>query len=71
MKQRKVLLGLVLTIAIFFVLGTSIAIAAETIKVGIVLPLTGKLANFGEIENKSFLMALEEINGGGGINGKK
>ncbi|MBW2202061.1 MAG: ABC transporter substrate-binding protein, partial [Deltaproteobacteria bacterium] len=63
--------GVVLTIAIFFVLGTSIAIDAETIKVGIVLPLTGKLAKFGEIENKSFLMALEEINGGGGINGKK
>ena len=71
MKQRKVLLGLILTIAIFLVLGASIAIAAETIKVGIVLPLTGKLAKFGEIENKSFLMALEEINGGGGINGKK
>jgi len=71
MKQKKILTGLVFTIAIFLVLGTSIAIAAETIKVGIVLPLTGKLAKFGEIENKSFLMALEEINGGGGINGKK
>jgi branched-chain amino acid transport system substrate-binding protein len=44
---------------------------AATIKVGVILPLTGKLAKFGEIENKSFLMAAEEINSAGGVNGKK
>ena len=44
---------------------------AKTIKVGVILPLTGKLAKFGEIENKSFLMAAEEINAAGGVNGKK
>ena len=44
---------------------------AEKIKIGIVLPLTGKLAKFGEIENKSFLMAVDEINAAGGVNGKK
>ena len=44
---------------------------AENIKVGVILPLTGKLAKFGEIENKSFLMAAEEINAAGGIHGKK
>ncbi len=41
------------------------------IKVGIVLPLTGKLAKFGEIEKKSFLMAVDEINAAGGVKGKK
>lgn len=45
--------------------------AADGIKVGVILPLTGKLAKFGEIENKSFLMAAEEINAAGGVNGKK
>jgi branched-chain amino acid transport system substrate-binding protein len=45
--------------------------AADEIKVGVVLPLTGKLAKFGEIENKSFIMAVDEINAAGGINGKK
>ncbi len=45
--------------------------AEDTIKVGVVLPLTGKLAKFGEIENKSFLMAVDEINKAGGVNGKK
>jgi branched-chain amino acid transport system substrate-binding protein len=43
----------------------------DGIKVGIVLPLTGDQAKFGEIEKQSFDMALEEINGAGGIKGKK
>ncbi|NTV43893.1 MAG: ABC transporter substrate-binding protein, partial [Syntrophobacteraceae bacterium] len=43
----------------------------ETIKVGIILPLTGAQAAFGEIEKNSFEMALEEINAAGGIKGKK
>jgi len=47
------------------------ALAQETLKVGIVLPLTGDQAKFGEIEKKSFDLALEEINAAGGINGKK
>lgn len=50
---------------------SGLAFAADTIKVGVVLPLTGKQAKFGEIEKNSFLMALEEINKAGGINGKK
>lgn len=40
------------------------------IKVGVVLPLTGEQAKFGEIEKNSFLMALDEINKAGGVNGK-
>ncbi len=46
-------------------------IAQESIKVGIILPVTGDKAKFGEIEKKSFEMALEEINAAGGVNGKK
>ena len=42
---------------------------AEGINVGVILPLTGKLAGFGQIEKKSFLLAVYEINKGGGING--
>ncbi|GBD99635.1 leucine-, isoleucine-, valine-, threonine-, and alanine-binding protein precursor [bacterium BMS3Abin07] len=43
----------------------------EPIKVGVILPLTGKHAKFGEIEKKSFQMAVEEINSGQGVNGRK
>jgi len=49
---------------------TTIASAADTVRVGIVLPLTGDQANFGEIEKQSFDLAAEEINAAGGINGK-
>ena len=45
--------------------------AAGPIKVGVVLPLTGEQAQFGEIEKNSFLMGLEEINKAGGVNGKQ
>jgi branched-chain amino acid transport system substrate-binding protein len=46
-------------------------LAAKKIKVGVILPLTGKLAKYGDIEQKSFLMAAEEINASDGIDGKK
>jgi len=52
-------------------LAWSTAPASDTVKVGVVLPLTGSQAKFGEIEKKSFDLALEEINAAGGINGKK
>lgn len=71
MKMPKVLVGLILAIVLIFTFGASQSVAADSIKVGIILPLTGKLAKFGEIENKSFLMALDEINAAGGVNGKK
>ena len=44
--------------------------AAESVKVGVVLPLTGDQAKFGEVQKLSFEMAAEEINAAGGINGK-
>ena len=51
--------------------GPGLAVAAEApIKVGVVLPLTGEQAKFGEIEKNSFQMALEEINKAGGVNGR-
>ncbi len=71
MKMTKVLTVLIVTVSFVFCFGAPQAIAADTIKVGIVLPLTGKLAKFGEIENKSFLMAVKEINAAGGVRGKK
>jgi len=61
-------------LVVFMVFGLMIGgpvSAEEGIRVGIVLPTTGSLAKFGEIERDSFLMAQEEINAAGGINGKK
>lgn len=67
---KSVFLVLVAISVLAFMLPSQ-ASAADTIKVGIVLPVTGPQAKFGEIEKQSFDMALEEINGGGGVKGKK
>lgn len=69
--MKKFVLLFTLGIFLGVTVGVLPAMADDTIKVGIVLPLTGKLAKFGEIENKSFLMAVNEINGSGGVRGKK
>jgi len=56
----------------FLVTSVLTPVFGENIKVGVILPLTGKLSELGgEIEHKSFLMATEEINSAGGINGEK
>jgi len=53
---------------LFLVVGASPAFA---VKVGIVLPLTGAEAKSGEIEKKSFEMAIDEINKAGGVKGEE
>ena len=70
-KNVKSIFLLLVVISVFAFMLPTQASAADTIKVGIVLPLTGPQAKFGEIEKQSFDMALEEINGSGGIKGKK
>ncbi|MHC1726067.1 MAG: ABC transporter substrate-binding protein [Syntrophobacteraceae bacterium] len=47
------------------------ALCQETLKVGIILPETGDKSKFGQIEKRSFEMALEDINAAGGAQGKK
>ena len=70
-KQRKHFLYLLVALAIAAILSPAGVPAAETVKVGILLPLSGPLGYFGEMEKQSFDLALEEINGGGGIKGSK
>mgnify|MGYP003564905172 FL=1 len=70
-KNVKTIFLVLVAISVFAFMLPSQASAADTIKVGIVLPVTGPQAKFGEIEKQSFDMALEEINGSGGIKGKK
>jgi branched-chain amino acid transport system substrate-binding protein len=63
--------GLSVTMAAFLAVAmVASAGFAETVKVGVLLPLTGSQAKFGEIEKRSMEMAVEEINATGGANGK-
>jgi len=52
-------------------LAPSTAFCRDSVKVGIILPGTAEKAKFGEVERKSFEMALEEINAAGGVNGRE
>jgi branched-chain amino acid transport system substrate-binding protein len=70
-RNVKTIFLVLVAISVFAFMMPTTASAADTIKVGIVLPVTGSMAKFGEIEKLSFDMALEEINGGGGVKGKK
>jgi branched-chain amino acid transport system substrate-binding protein len=72
--KRKILIPL----AILVVIIAAIAIyftqkpkEPETIKIGAILPLTGNLAFMGEFERNGMLLAADEINNSGGINGKR
>lgn len=43
----------------------------EEIKIGTIVPLTGKVASFGQSVKEGVLLAEKKINEGGGVNGKK
>ncbi len=66
--------ALVCTVLAVLLLSPTVVVAdpqADTIKLGAVIPLTGELAKFGEMQKNSYLLALEEINSAGGVNGSK
>jgi branched-chain amino acid transport system substrate-binding protein len=53
------------------VVGSGIAVAAEEIRIGFTPPITGVHAASGSLQVKAIKLALKEINGAGGVNGKK
>jgi len=67
MKKLVGLIAFYLLIG-FFTVNVS---AQESIKLTIPLPLTGSQATFGQIEKRSYEIAMEEINAARGIKGKK
>ncbi|MFA6147384.1 MAG: ABC transporter substrate-binding protein [bacterium] len=69
--KGKVGKAFVVAVAAMAIMMTGSAWSAETIKVGVLLPLTGSQAKFGEIEKRSYEMAAEEINAKGGVRGMK
>ena len=70
MKGKMKLVAL-LAVAAFAVAGQLPAFAADTFKIGAAFALTGPAAVIGDPSAKIAEMLLEEINGAGGVNGKK
>ncbi len=57
--------------ALLVVTLSGMAIAADTIKVGYLAALTGDWAAYGQTERNTAMLAVDEINAKGGINGRK
>ena len=57
--------------ALGLMLGLGGAAMADTIKIGLAAPFTGDAAAYGDNIKAGVMLKLEEINGAGGINGKK
>jgi branched-chain amino acid transport system substrate-binding protein len=65
--MKKRIAGLALAMGLF----TVPALAEDTIKIGYIDPLSGGGASIGEVGLKTFRYLADEINAGGGLNGKK
>jgi branched-chain amino acid transport system substrate-binding protein len=67
--------GVIIALAVLFTFGRELLQrsggGAETVVVGHVAPLTGDAAVFGVWEREGIELAVDEINAGGGINGKR
>jgi branched-chain amino acid transport system substrate-binding protein len=57
-------------IAVFLVVSVA-GVCQDTVRIGVVAPLTGSQAAFGEALKNGYLIALDEINAKGGVLGKK
>jgi branched-chain amino acid transport system substrate-binding protein len=57
---------------VFFLAAASLPLVSQnTVKIGVITPLTGSQAAFGEAHKNGYLIALDEINAKGGVLGKK
>ena len=66
-KKLSILLASVLVLALLL----SACGAGSTIKIGMIMPITGQVATYGVQSEKAARMFVEELNAAGGINGKK
>ena len=71
MKTKMSVTTLVITCLVVFALvfSTSTALAASEVKVGLLVPLTGKMAPFGQSSQAGLEVAADFINAAGGIEG--
>ena len=69
----KKIMFLLATVTLFLIGcgGKKDAASSDVIKIGVIAPLTGDLAQYGTPAKDGFQLKVDEINAAGGINGKK
>lgn len=70
MKKRSLMM-VVMCLSMCFVMGAPLCFGAEPIKIGGIFALTGRAAHIGTSQRDAVLIAIDEVNAMGGINGRK
>jgi branched-chain amino acid transport system substrate-binding protein len=71
MRQLTSLLFSILLVAMFSFACQRTSSGGDKIRIGVLMPMTGDTANFGISSSNAIRMAADEVNNGGGINGKQ
>lgn len=71
MNKRIVFIVSLLMAVVVVVGGFEFALAADTIKIGLITPETGEVSSYGLSVRDAVILAVEEINASGGLLGKK
>lgn len=66
--QKSLLTGVIAAVALG---GSSLAAASDTIRIALAGPVTGPVAQYGDMQFIGAQMAIEQINAAGGVNGAK
>ena len=74
--MKKIIIGIVAVVLIvvgisYFSKNSSQPTSQEPIKIGFIGPLSGDAATYGELIKKATMLAVDEINSSGGVNGKE
>jgi branched-chain amino acid transport system substrate-binding protein len=67
-KFGTIILG---ALVIFFIIGAPLCFSAESIKIAGIFALTGRAAHIGTSQRDAVLIAIDEVNQKGGINGRR
>jgi branched-chain amino acid transport system substrate-binding protein len=70
MKKRSLIIATV-ALTVSFMLGSSPGYSAEPIKIAGIFALTGRAAHIGTAQRDAVMIAIDEVNQQGGINGRK
>ena len=68
-KNKKILASLITSVVLAG--GIGLAQAADTVKIALAGPVTGPVAQYGDMQFTGARMAIEQINQDGGVNGKQ
>jgi branched-chain amino acid transport system substrate-binding protein len=69
--QGKASVVLAISLAVCFMVGSPLCLGAEPIKIAGIFALTGRAAHIGTAQRDAVLIAIDEVNEQGGINGRK